>query len=1240
MRLSVFFLCLIGFSQIAFGQAGTGTITGIVTDPGGAVIANASVEVRNTETNAPYPTVTTDTGAYTVLRLPPGPYSVTVTAPGFKRLMRSGISVDAGQTVPLDLTLEVGAATESVTVQADASLLKTESGDIAHNITLEQLDDLPVLGIGTANAGSNGIRNPFNSVVFLPGVSYFANFNMIVNGAPTNTAAYRLEGMDFTNHVTPPNNFAIQMNQPSADAVQEMAIQTSNYAPEFGQAGGGLFNVTMKSGTNQFHGTAYEYFVNEMLNAGDAFSFNRGTPGNPSGGKYRPVNRRNDWGGTFGGPVWIPKVYNGKDKTFFFFSYERYKEAQALTFTDTLPNAQYQAGNFSAISPNGGPGFNPGLGVPAGAIATDALGRAVFANEIFDPRTRTTAPNGVGVADPFPNNMIPKARFSPVAVAIQNLLPPLSNGLLYANYYGYNLGQRITDVPSIKVDQILGPRQKLSFYYQHTNTAAQFTTPNGNADGLPDLLTGARGSIPIGGPTYRFNYDYTVTPTLLAHAGVGYSLIYFYDDGPYTRSGKTVDCLSMLQLQGCEGKFNFPTIIAGNVTLPQQLGGMQQLGNALAHAHTHVERPAANANLTWVRGNHTYKAGAEVWWQAYIQAPPTGVGLNFAGLTNNGTPNSALGTVTNPGATGVPASLVTGAYTTGFPYANFLLGDVTSATQYAPVDSRMFKSQWGLFLQDSWKVTRRLTVDYGLRWDYATVPTEEHGRSADLGLTVPNPAAGGRLGAAIFQATCKCTFASPYPYAIGPRLGVAFALNPKTVIRGGWGFVYGYPNDLTLQNTANVINTPTGINSYLALNTAGTIPQPVWPNFDPGQTPLPGATTSGFLSYIDHGTARLPRQNQWSIGIQREITPNTLIEASYVGNRGVWWSGGTATAPVGPFGYLNQVSPQVFATYGLSPYTNPTDNLLLGQTLASAAVTSRLGSIVPYSGYAATNTLLNALRPFPQFSTITVTNSPTGRTWYDSLQVKGTKRLSHGLQINGTFTWSKAMVGIRPNLFVSSTKSLEPTDQPFLFNTNIVYTTQKWFNNRLLSLAARDWAIGAFLQYGSGLPLAAPAATNTNYIGGSEQFRVPGQPLYLKNLNCGCINPYTDVVLNPNAWANPANGAFGPATGTYYGDFRSARRPQENMNLSRTFHFKERVSLQLRAEFANIFNRTLIGNPSTTAPGAAPSKNAFGQYSAGFGVINLTVAGAQTAPTYTQNAAVGQLFELPRTGTLIARISF
>jgi Carboxypeptidase regulatory-like domain/TonB dependent receptor len=1221
MRIFAAAICSVVFSALLFGQAGTGTITGTVTDPAGASVPNVPVEVRNAETNVPYPTQTTGTGAYSVTQLPPGPYIVTVTAPGFKKLTRAGLTVDAGQVLPLDLVLEVGASSESVTVTAEATLLKSESGDVSHNITLQQLDELPILGIGTANAGSNGIRNPYNSAVFLPGVSYFANFNMIVNGAPTNTAAYRIEGQDFTNHTV---SFAIMQNMPNADAIQEMAIQTSNYAAEYGQAGGGLFNITMKSGTNQFHGTAFEYFVNEDLNAAFPFSYN-GT-----GGKFRPRNRRNDFGGTFSGPVWIPKVYDGRNKTFFFFSYEYYKEAQGLTFTDTLPNAAYQAGNFAAISPNGGAAFNTSLGVPSTPIATTANGTPVFANEIFDPTSRVIT-NGVGTATPFAGNIIPKSMFSPVATSIQGLLPALSNSGLYNNYNGYNLGQRITDIPSIKIDQVLGSKQKLAFYYHHTNTSAQFTTPNGNADGLPDLLTGARGSIPIGGPTFRLNYDYTITPTLLLHVGGGYSMIYFYDDGPYTRSGQTVNCLSMLQLQGCEGSFNFPTVVAGNVTSPILLGGMQQLGNALAHTHTHTERPSSNANLTWVHGNHTYKAGMEVWWQAQITAPPTGVGLYFSGLSA-----TSSGSVTNlnAGATAYPAALSTGAYQTGFPYANFLLGDVTSATQYAPVDARMFKTQFGMFVQDSWKITRKFTLDYGLRWDYATPATEEYGRSANLGLTTPNPAAGGRPGAAIFQATCKCSFVSAYPYAIGPRLGFAYAMDSKTVLRGGWGLAYAAPPDINLQNTANLTNSAVGTNSFLPLNTPGTIPQPTWPNFDPGQTPLAGQTTSGFLAYLDPGAARPARQNQWSIGVQREITGNTVIEAAYVGNRGVWWPG--------PLGYINQVSPAVFAAYGLNPYTNPADNLLLGSAISSAAVISKVGVLTPYAGYPTTSTLINALRPFPQFSTIAVQNSPTGRTWYDSLQMKGTKRLSHGLQVNGTFTWSKALVGIRPNLFVPSNKSLQATDQPFLFNANILYTTQRYdvIKNRILSLITRDWAVGAFLQYGSGLPLAPPTATNTNYIGGSEEFRVPGQPLYLKNLNCGCINPYSDVVLNPAAWSNPANGAFGPALGTYYGDFRSARRPQENMNLGRTFRIKERMTFSIRAEFTNVFNRTQIGNPSTSAPQSAVSRNSAGQLTGGFGTINLTVSGPNVAPSYTLNAVVGQLYQPPRSGTLIARFNF
>jgi len=415
----------------------------------------------------------------------------------------------------------------------------------------------------------------------------------------------------------------------------------------------------------------------------------------------------------------------------------------------------------------------------------------------------------------------------------------------------------------------------------------------------------------------------------------------------------------------------------------------------------------------------------------------------------------------------------------------------------------------------------------------------------------------------------------------------------------------------------------------------------VWPNFDPAQTPLPGQIV-GFtgLTSLDRNASRPPRQNQWSIGIQREISRDFVLEASYVANRGVWWTG--------PLGYLNQVSPQAFAAVGLNPYTNPADNLLLSSALNSPAVIARIGNYLPYPGYPTSNTLINALRPYPQFSTAVVTNSPTGKTWYDSMQVKATKRMSHGLQVNGTFTWSKALVLTREDLFnpSSSEKSIQTTDQPYLFNANILYQTQKWFKNSAVAFVTKDWQLGAFVQYASGLPITPPQATSAspNNLGSSEMFRT-GQPLFLKDLNCGCINPYSDQVLNPAAWANPAPGTFGPGPFTttvglqslYYSDFRQARHPTENFNIGRTFHIKERMALSIRAEFSNIFNRTQIGIPSTVTPLAAPSKNGAGNFNGGFGIINETLA-ANTVPSV--GLAASQLYSQPRQGTLIARFVF
>lgn len=294
------------------GQSSNGIITGAVIDPAGLVVPGAAVEARNVGTEVVYATVSTSSGNYTISNLPVGNYQISVKAKGFKTYTHTNLVLHAAATMKEDARLEVGAGAVTITVTAEASLLSTETGDLVTYVTLGQLDNLPLFGIGTANAGSSGIRNPYGLMQLIPGIDYVPNSTMIVNGlggVNGPTEGFRIEGQDFTNHLL---SYAVQENQPSVDAIQEAAVQTSNYPAEYGTAGAGVINLTMKSGTNQYHGTLYEYFVNEDLNAGDAFSVS--TAGT---GKFRPRNRRNDFGGAVGGPLYIPKIYNGRNKTFF-----------------------------------------------------------------------------------------------------------------------------------------------------------------------------------------------------------------------------------------------------------------------------------------------------------------------------------------------------------------------------------------------------------------------------------------------------------------------------------------------------------------------------------------------------------------------------------------------------------------------------------------------------------------------------------------------------------------------------------------------------------------------------------------------------------------------------------------------------------------------------------------------------------------------------------------------------------
>jgi len=303
-------LGLLVFATALFAQSDRGTITGTVTDTTGAVISNAMIQAKQVETGALFPTTSTATGDYTLTQLPVGPYEITVTVPGFKKFVRSGITVQVAQTLRVNIPLEIGAASESVTVSAEASLLKTETGDVSQNVDVSTLDTLPMLSTGSAAAGSSGIRNPNNVLSVVPGVYYVPNSQVKINGAQTNSYAYHVEGMDSTNAGFP---YAAAQTQPSVDAIQEVAVQTSNFAAEYGAVGGGFFNVTMKSGGNQYHGTAYDYIVNEVLNAGEPFSFSNPNTNHP-GELFRPRARRHDYGWTIGGPVSIPKIYNGKTR--------------------------------------------------------------------------------------------------------------------------------------------------------------------------------------------------------------------------------------------------------------------------------------------------------------------------------------------------------------------------------------------------------------------------------------------------------------------------------------------------------------------------------------------------------------------------------------------------------------------------------------------------------------------------------------------------------------------------------------------------------------------------------------------------------------------------------------------------------------------------------------------------------------------------------------------------------------
>ncbi len=343
-------VALVAHAATLFGQTGLAILTGTVSDQSGGVIANVAVKARHVNTGQVLTVTTTSTGNYSIAQMPIGAYEITVEAAGFKTYKREGVSLAAAQELRLDIPLQVGNASDSITITGEASLLDTENGTIAHNITVSQMQDLPILPVNgaTGSIAAFGFRDPYGLALLIPGVQYSVNSVMIINGQGTATAQYRIEGQN--SGLTGSLNIFTQFTQPSTDAVQEVAVQTSNFAAEYGTVGGGIFNVTMKSGTNQLHGSASDYFTNEAINAHQPFTH------------LRDTDRRHDYDLTIGGPVRIPKLYNGKNKSFFFINFEQFITRPFVsTVSATVPTQAYRDGDFSALIPASGVN---GVGVP------------------------------------------------------------------------------------------------------------------------------------------------------------------------------------------------------------------------------------------------------------------------------------------------------------------------------------------------------------------------------------------------------------------------------------------------------------------------------------------------------------------------------------------------------------------------------------------------------------------------------------------------------------------------------------------------------------------------------------------------------------------------------------------------------------------------------------------------------------------------------------------------------------
>ncbi|HVC90739.1 MAG TPA: TonB-dependent receptor [Acidobacteriaceae bacterium] len=1212
--LSLTFLVLCCANVMCFAQLDRGTISGIVTDPSGAVVSGAKVTATNTAMGTQSSTVTNDSGIYSIPALSAGSYSVTVVAPSFKELIRQGITVSVGQTATVNLQLSVGQATTSITVTANAPLLQTDSAQNNVEVTSRVMNELPfnIAGVGA-------IRDPMGFAALIPGTISGGWNDIHISGSPATTYRVFMDGLDDTSAV---KGAISDEQQPSVESLASQSLLVNDYSAQYGEAGGGVFNYTSKSGTNRLHGSLFNYLENEDLDAGQPFNYTA------SGHKSLPVQRELDFGGSVGGPVVIPHLYNGHDKTFFFVSYEEYHNTQTLNNgTITVPTTAYRNGDLSSLllGPIVDSNGNPVL---------DCLGRPMINGAVYDPSTTRTATCTDGstavVRDPFPNNFIgAPSTWDPVAQQVLTYMPTPSGATadqLTSNYPYLAPNNKYQYLTSVQLDQYIGQKWHLSAYY-----IAEYGDKDNADDGINGVGGQTRWNV-TPAPQLYVNADYTATPNLVLHAGMDFTRHDALQDSTVQNFKATTLGLNTAANMPGGAAETFP--IFDGLTVNNQGVPNMGINNAPFIDDNYYETGSA----IWVHGRHTFEFGGDIRHQLF------GTHNDLSAGTYNFSRNE----------TSLPSAQGQNLYgaTLGDGFASFVLGQLDSASIGNDNIQWFHRLESGFYALDTWKLTNKLTVNYGLRWDLEQMQHEQRNRETQFSPTVANPSAGGLLGGTEYEGNgtgrCNCSFEKFYPWMIQPRLGFSYQLDPKTVVHAASGFYSGPQLFMNEEGYSNqgfgfnqvTINSPSyGIAAGQLSNGVPYSPAALTAtNFDPGAYPNIGQTNSP-PPFIVPNNGRPPRFLQSTVGIEREIANNLTVNASFIDIRGVWLNSDGLTNTT------NELTPSILSQkYGLD-VTNPTDFNLLTQSISSPAVAAR-GFSAPYSTFPSGASLAQALRPFPQFGNIGDYYEHNGNWWYDALQIKVTKRLSNGLSGGLGYSWSKNLGTVSstgtyttaipiqdPSLRPQSQKSYEAIDQPQMLNFYFNYEMptfsfdQNGWKRALLS----GWTADGIFHYQSGFPIQTPNSTSTltsvTFGDGVWANRVPGQKLFLHNLNDHNVNPRTTFFLNPAAWTNPAPGTYATSK-PYYGDYRGPRYPSEQLGFGKVIPIREGMRFELRADFFNVFNRWAYPNLNNTGnPFQAAQYGGDGSIVNGFGYLgdSITNAGGNYAP---------------RSGEIVARFQF